>query len=99
MPLYQQIFVALLCVLAALWIAGFVGELVAWRRGLPSITDSPPLPPVAGVARSLAWWEHVCWGAFFAVFVLPLVGVALIIVAPPVFAVSLLARPTRRPTE
>lgn len=92
MPLYQQIIAALLCVLGVFWLAGFVGELIAWRRGLPSITDSPPLPPVAGPARTIAWWEHVGWGVFFVVFVVPLVAVALIIVAPPVIAVSLIAK-------
>jgi hypothetical protein len=92
MPIYQQILVALLCVLAMLWVAGFSGEFLAWRRGFPSITDTPSMPRETRAPRALAWWECAGWGAFFFVVVLPVFTVSFIIVAPPVFVVSVIAK-------
>jgi hypothetical protein len=96
MRLYQQILLMTSCVLGAFWLAVFVGEFVAWRSGLASITDCPPLPPLKSPARTVTWREHFCWGLLFVVFVLPIVAIAFIMVAPPTLAVSLIARLTRR---
>jgi hypothetical protein len=92
------ILTALAVFLAATWVAMLVGELVAWRRGLPSITDTPDLPPRTA-QRTLAWWEHALWGAFFVVAVVPIVAIVLVFVAPPVLAVAMLARVCCKPAE
>jgi hypothetical protein len=94
MPIYLQILLTLAGVLGAFWVSVFLGELVAWRRGIASLTDTPPLPPESTARRKPAWWEYVCWWVVFIVFVVPIAAFALILVAPPVYAVSLLARRT-----
>jgi hypothetical protein len=69
---------------------------VAWRRGDRSITDCATIPAIDIEVRTPAWWEHVVWGMVAVVFVLPVLIVVLIVVTPPVFAVSLLARLSRK---
>jgi len=88
----RPILTALAVYFAAMWIATFVGELVASRRGLPCILDTPDLPPDTARPRALAWWKHALWWALLIVVVVPLTALAIILVAPPLLGVNVIAR-------
>lgn len=92
MPFYLQIALILVGLVVTIWVAGFLGELHAWRHGLPSITDTESPLPAPTSPRVLSRWEHICWALLFVLIVLPLTVFAVIIVTPPVLAVSLIAK-------
>ena len=97
MLLWNVLFASLTLIIVA-WVTIFVGEFIAWRRELPSITDAPDLPPVRHAERTIPAWKQWVFGALVTAWLLPIVLLSFLVVAPPVLAATWLSRLTNRST-
>jgi hypothetical protein len=86
----SAVFAGVLLFVGIAWVSLFLGELTAWRRGLPGLTDGPELPPLSEGRPALRWRKA------FAVALLlvlsPVVLLCVILVVPPLLSATWVIR-------
>ena len=89
---------ALGLLLGSAWVTIFVGELMASRRGLASITDAPEVPGEPTPKRPVCAWQRWLLAPLLIVCGSLAVLLAIVVVAPPVLAVKWIRCLTTRST-
>jgi len=88
------VFGGVLLFVGAAWVSLFLGELTAWRRGLPGLTDRPELPPLPERPPAPGWQQALA--VALLVLLSPVVLLCVVLVVPPLLSATRLIRACER---